>query len=164
MATFDANLYRQAWRKFPTGVSIVTTRSGDGKPYATTANALLSVALDPPLLLLSVGTGGQTCANLAREGRFGVSFLPDDQADVADFYARASAEERGALPASHTASGCDVALLDAALAAMACRIEQRVEAGDHTLFIASAEHVEVREGNALLFYDGRYGSTRQDSL
>ena len=162
MATFDANLYRQAWRKFPTGVSIVTTRSADGKPYATTANALLSVALDPPLLLLSVGTGGQTCANLAREGRFGVSFLPDDQADVADFYARAPTGERGTLPASHASPGGGAALLDGALAAMACRIEQRVEAGDHTLFVASVEHVEVREGNALLFYDGRYGSARQD--
>ena len=162
MATSDANLYRQAWRKFPTGVSIVTTRSADGKPYATTANALLSVALDPPLLLLSVGTGGQTCANLAREGRFGVSFLPDDQAEVADFYARAAADERGTLPPSHTAPGGDVALLDGALAAMACRIEQSVEAGDHTLFVASVEHVEVGEGNALLFYDGRYGSARQD--
>ena len=162
MATFDANLYRQAWRKFPTGVSIVTTRSADGKPYATTANALLSVALDPPLLLLSVGTGGQTCANLAREGRFGVSFLPDDQADVADFYARAAADERGTLPASHAAPGGDVELLDGALAALACRIEQSVEAGDHTLFVAAVEHVEVGEGNALLFYDGRYGSARQD--
>ena len=163
MASFDANLYRQAWRKFPTGVSIVTTRSADGKPYATTANALLSVALDPPLLLLSVGTGGQTCANLAREGRFGVSFLPDDQAEIADFYARAAADERGTLPESHTAPGPGgVALLDGALAAMACRIEQSVEAGDHTLFVATVEHVEVGEGNALLFYDGRYGSARQD--
>ena len=162
MATFDANLYRQAWRKFPTGVSIVTTRSADGGPYATTANAILSIALDPPLLLLSVGTGGQTCANLAREGRFGLSFLPDDQADVADFYARASAEERATLPASHTAQDGGAALLDGALAAMACRIEQRVEAGDHTLFVAAVERVEVREGNALLFYDGRYGSARQD--
>ena len=161
MATFDANLYRQAWRKFPTGVSIVTTRSADGGPYATTANALLSAALDPPLLLLSVGTGGQTCANLAREGLFGVSFLPDDQAEVADFYARASAEERGTLPPSHTAPASGVALLDGALAAMACRIEQQVEAGDHTLFVASVEHVEVGEGSALLFYDGRYGSARQ---
>ena len=162
MANADANLCRQAWRKFPTGVSIVTTRSEDGAPYATTANALLSVALDPPLLLLSVGTAGQTCANLAREGQFGVNFLPDDQAEVADFYARASPDERRTLPAAHTMLDGGAALLDDALAAMACRIEQQVEAGDHTLFVASVERVEVREGNALLFYDGRYGSARQD--
>ena len=33
-----------------------------------------------------------------------------------------------------------------------------VEAGDHTLFVAAVEHVEVREGDALLFHEGHYGN------
>ena len=89
--TADPTLYRLAWRRFPTGVSVVTTRSPDGAPYATTANALLSVSLDPPLLLLSVATSGHTCDYLRHEGCFGVNFLRGDQADVADFYGRGRA-------------------------------------------------------------------------
>ena len=157
--TADPTLYRQAWRRFPTGVSIVTTRSPDGAPYATTANALLSVALEPPLLLLSVATGGNTCDCLRREGCFGINFLRGDQADMADFYARAAPEERQTLPEAHTMHESGVALLDEALVGMVCHIEQQVEAGDHTLFVAAVEHVEVRDGGALLFHEGRYGST-----
>ena len=156
--TADPTLYRQAWRRFPTGVSVVTTRSSDGAPYATTANALLSVALDPPLLLLSVTTGGNTCDYLRKEGCFGVNFLRGDQAEVADFYARAAPEERQTLPEAHTTHESGVALLDEALVGMVCRIEQTVEAGDHTLFVAAVEHVEAREGGALLFHEGRYSS------
>ena len=156
--TADPTLYRQAWRRFPTGVSVVTTRSPDGAPYATTANALLSVSLEPLLLLLSVATGGNTCDYLRKEGCFGVNFLRGDQAEVADFYARAAPEERRTLPEAHRTHESGVALLDKALVGMVCHIEQTVEAGDHTLFVAAVEHVEVREGDALLFHEGHYGS------
>ena len=156
--TADSTLYRQAWRRFPTGVSIVTTRSLDGAPYATTANALLSVSLDPPLLLLSVATGGHTCDYLQQAGCFGVNFLREDQAGVADFYGRATPEERRTLPDAHTVHESGVELLDDALVGMVCRVEQQVEAGDHTLIVAAVDHIEVRDGEALLFYDGRFGS------
>ena len=156
--TADPTLYRQAWRRFPTGVSVVTTRSPDGAPYATTANALLSVSLEPPLLLLSVATGGNTCEYLRKEGCFGVNFLRGDHAEVADFYARAAHEERRTLPEAHRTHASGVALLDEALVGMVCHIEQTVEAGDHTLFVAAVEHVEVREGDALLFHEGHYGN------
>ena len=156
--TADPTLYRRAWRRFPTGVSVVTTRSPDGAPYATTANALLSVSLEPPLLLLSVATGGNTCDYLRKEGCFGVNFLRGDQAEAADFYARAAPEERRTLPEAHRTHESGVALLDEALVGMVCHIEQTVEAGDHTLFVAAVEHVEVREGDALLFHEGHYGS------
>ncbi len=156
--TADPTLYRQAWRRFPTGVSVVTTRSPDGAPYATTANALLSVSLEPPLLLLSVATGGNTCDYLRKEGCFGVNFLRGDHAEVADFYARAAPEERRTLPEAHRTHESGVALLDEALVGMVCHIKQTVEAGDHTLFVAAVEHVEVREGDALLFHEGHYGS------
>ena len=156
--TADPTLYRRAWRRFPTGVSVVTTRSPDGAPYATTANALLSVSLEPPLLLLSVATGGNTCEYLRKEGGFGVNFLRGDHAEVADFYARAAPEERRTLPEAHRTHESGVALLDEALVGMVCHIEQTVEAGDHTLFVAAVEHVEVREGDALLFHEGHYGN------
>ena len=118
----------------------------------------LSVSLEPPLLLLSVATGGNTCEYLRKEGCFGVNFLRGDQAEVADFYARAAPEERRTLPEAHRTHESGVALLDEALVGMVCHIEQTVEAGDHTLFVAAVEHVEVREGDALLFHEGHYGS------
>ena len=115
--------YRQAWRKFPTGVSVITMRSGSGEPYVTTANALLSISLDPMLLLLSVATDGNTCANLLRDGLFAVNFLRSDQSHIADFYARAPSHERSNLPDAHTKHESGIALFDDALVCMVCRCQ-----------------------------------------
>ena len=153
-------LFRRAWRTFPTGVSVVTTRTSDGAPYATTANALLSVSIDPMLLLLSVTTAGHTCLNLSRHGLFAVNFLRDDQEAIADFYGRAPPLERRRLPAAHTVHESGLALLDDAVAWMICRVRQRTRAGDHTLFVAAVEDIDVRDGDALVFYRGRYGSAQ----
>ena len=150
--------YRQAWRKFPTGVSVITMRSESGEPYVTTANALLSISLDPMLLLLSVATDGNTCANLLRDGLFAVNFLRSDQSHIADFYARAPSHERSNLPDAHTKHESGIALFDDALVCMVCRCEHEVQAGDHTMFVASVEDIDIREGDALLFYEGQYGS------
>jgi 3,4-dihydroxy 2-butanone 4-phosphate synthase / GTP cyclohydrolase II len=42
---------RDVMGHFATGVSVVTARDDDGAPVGTTANAISSVSLDPPLLL-----------------------------------------------------------------------------------------------------------------
>ena len=76
-------LFRQAWGKFATGVSIVTTIQEDGRVHQMTANALCSVSLDPPLLLLCVGHQRSTYHNLKLSSRFGVNILARGQDEVA---------------------------------------------------------------------------------
>lgn len=154
----NPDLLRQVWRKFPTGVSVVTTRSSSGEPYATTANAVMSISLDPMLALLSVSTGGKTWANLVGQGRFVLNFLRDDQSEIADFYGRAPSEERQHLPEPHSIHSSGLALLDEALASLVCTTSQQVEAGDHTLFIGQVDEIIIRDGEALAFYSGRYGT------
>ena len=149
-------LFREAWRKFPTGVTIVATVQEDGAPYFTTANAVSSVSLNPLLVLLSVTKDGATCANITRERRFGINVLREGRASVATFFATASREERQAFPGGHALTPSGVAILDEALSGMDCRVVQEVEAGDHVVFIGEVEHIEVRPGEPLVFYDGRY--------
>ena len=47
------------------------------------------------------------------------------------------------------------------LVCMVCRCEHQVQAGDHTMFVASVEDIDIREGDALLFYEGQYRSAGQ---
>jgi flavin reductase (DIM6/NTAB) family NADH-FMN oxidoreductase RutF len=147
-------LFRQAWGKFPTGVTIITTRQADGSPYCTTANAVMSVSLDPLLVLVSIGREGATQANLKRELRFGINVLGEDDAELATAFA--SQDERPPLPSGHQLSPAGTALLGEALACMDCRVVQQVEAGDHVLFIAEVDDIEVREGAPLVFHKGRF--------
>jgi flavin reductase (DIM6/NTAB) family NADH-FMN oxidoreductase RutF len=148
--------FRRAWGKFPTGVSIVTTRTKQGAPYCTTANAVSSVSLNPLLMHLSMAKDGVTCANIVREGRFGINFLRDENAERARFFAKATGEEREKLPSDHTVFESGTIGLNDALATMDCRVVQQVAAGDHIVFIAEVEGLEVREGRPLVFYQGEF--------
>lgn len=148
--------FRRAWSKFPTGVTLITTRTEDGGPYCTTANAVSSVSLDPLLVHLSLAKSGVTCANVLREGRFGLNVLGEDDEELAIFFSRATSEERQRVPEQHIVSPHGTVLLDEALTVMDCRVVQRVEAGDHIVFIAEVDGIEVREGRPLVFYDGKF--------
>ena len=52
--TFDSTLQRQIMGRFATGVTLVTTRQKDGEILGMTANSVLSLSLDPPLILVSI--------------------------------------------------------------------------------------------------------------
>lgn len=152
--------FRRAWSKFPTGVSLITTRTEDGGPYCTTANAVSSVSLDPLLVHLSLAKSGVTCANVLREGRFGLNVLGEDDEELAIFFSKATSEERQRVPVQHIVTEHGTVLLDEALTAMDCRVVQRVEAGDHIVFIAEVDRIDVRDGRPLVFYEGKF--TRVD--
>ena len=48
------SLFKEAWGKFPTGVSVITTVQ-NGKIHGMSANGIASVSLDPPLVLVCIG-------------------------------------------------------------------------------------------------------------
>ena len=148
--------FRRAWARFPTGVGVITTHNEDGRPYGTTANAISSVSLDPLLVHLSLGKDGVTCANIVREGRFGINVLRSDQNELAGFFATASSDERQQLPSAHDVTEHGTSLFSDALVVMDCRVIQEVTAGDHVMFIAEVDGLQVRDGEPLVFYEGKF--------
>jgi|TARA_B100000519_G_C14055821_1_gene349701 flavin reductase (DIM6/NTAB) family NADH-FMN oxidoreductase RutF len=149
-------LFKSAWRNFPTGVSIVTTQTSDGGHYATTANAVMSVSLDPLLVLVSLSSNGKTSASVKNSGCFGLNFLNKNQADLGNYYGRSSSDKREILPDNVRVHSSGVALLEDALSIMVCNVIKDVVAGDHTLFIGEVIDIENREGESLIFYKGEY--------
>jgi flavin reductase (DIM6/NTAB) family NADH-FMN oxidoreductase RutF len=150
------DLFRQAWSKFPTGVSIITTRLETGSPWCTVANAISSVSLDPLLIQLSIGSTSTTCGNIARNAHFGLNVLKAGQEEMATFFAKGTPEQRQSLPAGHRISGNGTVLLDDVLVSMDCLVTQQFEAGDHIVFIAAVDQIELGEGAPLVFYEGGY--------
>ena len=51
--TFDTQLQRQIMGRFATGVTVVTTCVGE-QYSGMTANAVMSLSLDPPLVVVAV--------------------------------------------------------------------------------------------------------------
>jgi flavin reductase (DIM6/NTAB) family NADH-FMN oxidoreductase RutF len=74
------------------------------------------------------------------------------------FFAKATGADREKLPSDHTLFESGTIGLNDALAVMDCRVVQSVEAGDHIVFIAQVDTLEVREGRPLVFYEGTFSS------
>lgn len=156
--TLSAAEFRKAMGRFATGVTIVTVDL-EGEVQGMTANAFASVSLDPLLVLVCVDRSARTHAHLHAKKRFGINILDEDQREISEYYARAehadeSAEEETAARFDHTAHGTPI--LHGALAYLECKLQSTHEAGDHTIFIAEVEDVVVRQGEPLVFFQGRY--------
>jgi flavin reductase (DIM6/NTAB) family NADH-FMN oxidoreductase RutF len=149
--------FRKAMGCFATGVTIITIDQ-DGEVHGMTANAFTAVSLDPVLVLVCVDHRARTHAQLHARKRFGVNVLSCEQQAISEYYA-GSAEahqhpETAGARFERTAHGTPV--LQGALAYLECRLHSAQPAGDHTIFIAEVEHVEVRKGDPLLYFRSRY--------
>src|SRR5579864_8230793 len=87
----EQDFFRQVMGRFPTGVTIVTTQSGEGLS-GLTVNSFASVSLDPPLVLICIDLKSHTLPFLRASGSFAVNFLTDVQEDLSRCFATASAE------------------------------------------------------------------------
>jgi flavin reductase len=157
---FTAADFRKAMGTFATGVTIITVDQ-EGEIHGMTANAFTSVSLDPPLILVCVDHRARTHAHLHARKRFGVNVLSSSQQALSEYYAQ-SAEthqhpERVGARFERTAHGTPI--LHGALAYLECRLHSTQPAGDHTIFIAEVEDVEVREGEPLLYFRSQYRSS-----
>jgi len=151
--------FRKAMGRFATGVTIITT-DHDGEVHGMTANAFTAVSLDPPLVLVCVDRRARTHAHLHARKRFGVNVLSSRQQAISEYYARPKETHKHPESAGahfdRTTHGTPV--LEGALAYLECRLHSAKSAGDHTIFIAEVEQVEVRDGEPLLYYRSRYRS------
>ena len=149
--------YRQAWSRFATGVTVITTIEPDGGVHGMTANGVTSVSLDPPMALVCVGHNRNTYGLIAATGRYGMSVLSASQEHVATHFTLPP-EER---PANHSIRFAELGkspVVQGAIAAMDCRVVSAHESGDHTIFVAEVESVRTGEGEPLVWYEGRFGS------
>lgn len=147
----DTRLFRTVAGRFPSGVTVITTDTGDGEPHGMTANGFISVSLEPPLVLVSVGDHTRTHQRLTDCDRYAVSILGHDQKALAKHFAG----KPGDVPPEYEwIDGHPV--IAGAISRMVCRIVDRHPAGDHTLFIGQVEHLEHREGDLpLVFSNGQ---------
>jgi flavin reductase (DIM6/NTAB) family NADH-FMN oxidoreductase RutF len=68
-----------AMAKFATGVVVISSLEANGDIHGMTANTLVSISLEPPLILVSIGHQRDTYANVQKQGCFGVNVLSRKQ-------------------------------------------------------------------------------------
>jgi flavin reductase (DIM6/NTAB) family NADH-FMN oxidoreductase RutF len=141
---------RRTLGMFATGVTVITTREGD-QVHGMTANAFMSVSLEPPLVLISVDRRTKMCG-LLHEGRtYGVSVLCETQSELSDRFAGRPTAIEPRFEMIH-----DTPLVEGALAHFVAKVTRSYWGGDHSLFLGRVEYARYSEGTPLLFHGGRY--------
>ena len=147
----DPHKFHKALGRFASGITVVTTAHEDST-YGMTANAFVSVSLDPPLVLVSVDNRANMHKILPHSGRYGVSVLSDQQEDLSQYFAGQPKEDLE-IP---FVGQRGVSLLDGALVHLVCRVVDAHPAGDYTLYIGQVEYLTYEDGAPLLFYTRTY--------
>lgn len=148
----DAKLLRATMGLFATGVTVVTFWL-DGQPAGMTANAFMSVSLEPPLVLVSVRKNSRFNDWVDVGARYGINFLAEDQRALSAHFG-GRPQEGLTLPFDDHAG---TPLLEGSLVQLVARAVDKHAAGDHWLYIGELEW--IRHGaqrRPLVFYSGKY--------
>ena len=150
--------FRRTLGMFATGVTVLTTRVGE-QVHGMTANAFMSVSLQPPLVLISIDRRAKMGALLHEGTRFGVSVLEAKQTGLSDRFAGRVADE---LPEATFEVIHETPLVEGALAHLVARVVRSYWGGDHSLFLGQVEFARYGDGRPLLFHGGRYERLIED--
>lgn len=153
---FDAQAFRLALGRFPTGVCIVTTRHADGEPVGITVSSFNSVSLDPPLILWSLRRSSPCLPAFAQAGRFALSVLADDQAMISNRFASPVGDRFAGVRTCAAPDG--LPLIDRAAAHFACTTWAQYDGGDHLIFVGEVGYFAHWRRSPLVFAAGSYDS------
>ena len=152
----DSETYLAIMRAFPTGIAIITAIEEDGKPRGLTTNAVTSVSLAPPLLLVCVDRGSRTLPAIRSSGAFVVNFMATDSEDVCSLFASKADDKFADLDYEPSSRGLPV-LHAHTLAWAECSIERELELGDHVVFVGLVEDgATTTERMPLAYFDRTY--------
>lgn len=148
---------RAVMQRHPAGVSVVTVDL-DGEKLGLTIASLVSVALEPALVGISIAKTAAMHELLRSAGGFAVSLLGAEQRSLAQHFSRG-------VPPIVMWAGIDVRdsprgpLLQGSLGWIECGLEAELDAGDHTFFLGAVERAELGvDGPPLVRLGGDYDS------
>ena len=150
--------FREVLGRFATGVSIMTTVVDD-VPHGMTANALASVSLDPPLVLVCVERSTVMAERVLAAGMFALSFLASDQIELSVRFADPQRPEGAAQFAgvATTTAATGTPVLEGGVGWVDCRVWASYDGGDHVIVVG--EVVDLGCGgraDPLIFYRSAY--------
>lgn len=151
----DPDDFRRVMGHFATGVTVVTTRRGDGTPCGLTVSAVSSVSLDPVLVLVCVDRDSSSRRCIAEAGFFAVNVLAEEGETLARRFAGTRDDRFDGLGVREEETGAPV--LDDALAWLDCRVREELPGGDHALFLGEVVAADAVAGTPLVYFRGGYG-------
>lgn len=154
-----SDTFRRVMGHFVTGVTVISALDGE-RPLGITVNALSSVSLDPPLVMVALDRRRFLTPVVRAAGRYAVNILSEEQQALSDCFAGAPV-----VPGREAFCGAawhpgqtGLPLIDGAIATLECTVVETFSAGDHDLFIGRVDVLagETHHPMPLLYYRRQY--------
>jgi flavin reductase (DIM6/NTAB) family NADH-FMN oxidoreductase RutF len=150
----SADEFRAILGRFPSGVTVVTTRAADGSDQGMTVSAFCSVSLDPPLVLICIEKSASAHHALTAAEGFVVNVLSSKQEQLARRFSIIEIDRFDGVGFTRSPRG--YAILDDVLAVIECDRFAMHDGGDHTIILGEVEATRADSGAPLLYYRGGY--------
>ena len=147
----DDRQFRNAMGKFATGVTVVLTDVA-GDVHGMTANAFMSVSLNPKLVVISIAEKAQMLEKIKQSKSFSVNILSSDQQELSMIFAGQTKKQQEIV--FDRLEGIPV--LSGTVAQITCEVSAEHVEGDHTLFIGRIININLMESDPLIYFSGKY--------
>ena len=146
--------FRRAMRHVPTGVTVVTSLK-DGEPRGITVNALSSVSLDPPSLLICINREARSYLFISSSRIFCVNVLAGDQRRLAEHFAGKVRNLQFA-EIAYTVDATGAPVLPGTIAHFDCALAHEYQFGSHSILIGRVLSCRSRAGTPLGYFNGGF--------
>ncbi|MEK3975248.1 flavin reductase [Psychrobacillus sp. FSL K6-1267] len=152
----EDQLFRTIMGSFATGVTVITTQVDD-EIHGMTANAFMSVSLQPKLVAISIGEKAKMLGYINSSKKFAINILAANQKDLSkQFAGQLNSDE---VVAFETYQGQPI--IKNSLAVISCELFNQLDAGDHTVFIGRVTGLKHEPQEPLLFFEGKYQEIKE---
>jgi flavin reductase (DIM6/NTAB) family NADH-FMN oxidoreductase RutF len=140
----DQDAKKTALRMIPYGIYVLTADDGDGNVAAMTVTWVTQTAFDPPLVVVGLKTESGAYPIVKSTRNFTLNMLGKDAKGIAFTFFNPTKLEDGKLSGRAIHSGVNgLPILDAALAAVECKVTGIVEQGDHHIVVGEVIEAHV---------------------
>ncbi len=155
-AEFGQREFRNSLGTFATGVTIITTCTGDGAAIGITANSFASVSLDPPLVLWSIDRNSSVFEVMSSTEHFAVHVLHSEQQELSNLFAK-SVDYKFEQTDWQRGIG-NIPVLNDYYSRFQCKTQYAYEGGDHLILVGQVLDFHTKNQNLkpLVFYKGQY--------
>ena len=153
MSPLEPDRFKDVFRRHAAGVVVVGLRSPDGGLVGLTATSVISVSAEPPILAFSIASTSSSWPAVRAARTVAISFLADDQHDVAARFARHGVDRFAAGGWTLLPTGEPV--VDGAMGWIQGEVVQRAPVGGSYLVAVLAQAASSRPGVRPLVYRDR---------
>lgn len=150
----DEYRFRSVLSRFASGVTVVTAVHTAGGDHGITVSAFSSLSLDPPLVLVCIDRQTVMHGILQTATAFAVNVLAAGQEDLARKFSDPDNDRFDGTSFTRASNG--TAILTGIAAHLECAVTDRIDGGDHTIFLGRVDEAESSDEAPLLYYRGGY--------